>query len=234
MSKAAHYSVLLDTARAGSLFHLRTPVDPTGKLTSTNAAGQAVAPVPGAKGEGMSWDELVRKFKKHTGRDGTSTVAVAGCYTFERERRLTPRPSLLVTAAAALVDETLHHLVQKAADGVDYHLDTSQSASLPSATSPPKLSWAPLIQKEDRPSALKAIESLETTIRAGKGSELEKNSARIIVAWGLYQVGDFKAALGELSEVEKGTPEGMAWERYDCAVRVLANTVEGTSLVLVL
>lgn len=138
-----------------------------------------------------------------------------------------------MTAAAALVDETLHHLVHKAAESVDYHPDTSQGASLPCATSPPKLSWAPLIQKEDRPSALTAIESLETTIRVGKGSELEKNSARIMVAWGLYQVGDFKAALGELSEVEKGTPEGNGWERYDCAVRVLANTVEGTSLHLV-
>lgn len=84
MSKAAHYSVLLDTARAGSLFQLRTPVDPTGKLTSTNATGEAVAPVPGTKGEGMSWDELVRKFKKHTAREGTSPVSVAGCYTFKR------------------------------------------------------------------------------------------------------------------------------------------------------
>lgn len=53
---------------------------------------------------------------------------------------------------------------------------------------------------------------------------MERNSAKIVRAHGLYAIGDFDAALSELERVDKLTAGN---ESYDSSLRVVANAVEG-------
>lgn len=139
-----------------------------------------------------------------------------------------------MTAQAAAADQTIHALLSKAARAAKYHLDRSHASDIPSPSTstlpfaPPSLASAPLIRTEDRPVALVALEALVVSIQHGQGTEVEKNSAKIVKAYGLYALGDFAVALGELSGVNKEAPNG-SWESYDLTLAVLANLVEGTS-----
>lgn len=129
-----------------------------------------------------------------------------------------------MTSQAALAEHTLHQLLSRTALTTSYHPDRSYAS--PSLSLPPLST--PLIAPSDRPTALTALETLGGAIQQGSGSAVDRDSARVVRAWGLYCVGEFGKALGELEGVEKGCPRGEA-EGYDLALRVLANLVEGAS-----
>ncbi|GAA5839590.1 hypothetical protein JCM11251_003554 [Rhodosporidiobolus azoricus] len=230
-AKGAHYAQTLDTARRLALTSSPYPALAksgavnlaavgTGLSTSQQGSagreeGQGRGGAAGGGGAGatahgfMDWQELLRKFTKHN-------------------------PTRTVTAQTAALEHTLRTLLQRSHGASLSPKNPSVSTLL---ASPPSysLSAFPLpstILPTDVPAALIALESLQSLIEtnpSGATSE-EQNSARIVLAWGRYAVGESEAALRELKVVERSMPGEKCWEGYGVVLRVLAHATEAYAL----
>lgn len=76
------------------------------------------------------------------------------------------------------------------------------------------------------------LSTLEEKIKTGVASELDKNSAKIVLAQGLCQIERFQDSLDHLTAVERVSPTLPEWEAYDLTLRVAANAIEGMLLPL--
>ncbi|CEQ42169.1 SPOSA6832_03951, partial [Sporobolomyces salmonicolor] len=124
------------------------------------------------------------------------------------------------TAAAAHAEQIVHACRSNA---------LPSPVSLPSAKGDFALPRLPsLIPPSDLPPALTALEALETTLKqSSSSSEIELSSAKAVLAYGKYAVGEMEEALRILDTVDKECPKGDGWEGYDLSLRVLASAVEG-------
>ncbi|GAA5964258.1 hypothetical protein JCM21900_001805 [Sporobolomyces salmonicolor] len=197
-SKAAHYAHTLDLARRLALFTAQYPAQLKGNVNY--AALAAIA-----------------------GRGATQPAQPAGGGMDWKEllRKFRKHnPSREVTAAAAHAEQTVHACRSNA---------LPSPVSLPSAKGDFALSRLPsLIPPSDLPPALTALEALETTLKqSSSSSEIELSSAKAVLAYGKYAVGEMEEALRILDTVDKECPKGDGWEGYDLSLRVLASAVEG-------
>ncbi|SCV68439.1 BQ2448_560 [Microbotryum intermedium] len=167
-----------------------------------HSSGKVNSPVEtgssGSSDKGMDWKELVRKFTKHN-------------------------PQRPITAATAQTDQLLHSLLARAAAASSYSPSTSHALDNPGQAP----AWPPLVRIDDRPDILASLAALEAALRHNQGKEVERNSAAIVSAYGLYSVGEFDRAVNELRQVDKGLPSGGDFEAYDLTLSVLANATEG-------
>ncbi|KDE09737.1 hypothetical protein MVLG_00139 [Microbotryum lychnidis-dioicae p1A1 Lamole] len=170
-----------------------------------HSSGKVNSPAESGSGsssdKGMDWKELLRKFTKHN-------------------------PHRPITAATAQTDQLLHSLLARAAAASSYSPSTSHALDNPGQVP----AWPPLVRIDDRPDILASLAALEAALRHSQGKDVERNSAAIVSAYGLYSVGEFDRAANELKQVDKGLPSAGDFEAYDLTLRVLANATEGFAL----
>ncbi|GAA6000378.1 uncharacterized protein JCM10292_001484 [Rhodotorula paludigena] len=131
-------------------------------------------------------------------------------------------PSRTVTAAAVQAEQLLHALLAKSQPR------TSPTTASPST--PPPL--PPLVAVSDRPALVAALEALSSALQTTQGtSQVEADSARIVLAYGEYAVGrpdDARRVLHEAGTGVQALPGDQdGHEAYDLTLRVLASAVEG-------
>ncbi|GJN91859.1 hypothetical protein Rhopal_004884-T1 [Rhodotorula paludigena] len=131
-------------------------------------------------------------------------------------------PSRTVTAAAVQAEQLLYTLLAKSQPR------TSPTTASPST--PPPL--PPLVAPSDRPALVTALEALSSALQTTQGtSQVEADSARIVLAYGEYAVGRPDEARRVLHEAGPGVHalpgEQDGHEAYDLTLRVLASAVEG-------
>ncbi|BGP21877.1 microtubule-associated protein [Rhodotorula toruloides] len=132
-------------------------------------------------------------------------------------------PGREVTASAANADQITHALLAKvvARSPPSPAIDIDAVPPLP-----------PFIPAHDRPPALTALESLQNSLRnVGAASQIEVDSARIVLAQGRFAVGEPQEALVVLRQVEyRNLPHINEAEGYDLTLRVVLSLVEGYAL----
>lgn len=140
-----------------------------------------------------------------------------------------PSSLSIVTSTAALTEHTLHLLLSKAATASHF----SPSISYTNSESPAQL-FPPSILPVDIPLALSSLKSLESSLNnsSSHATKIEKESARIILAWGYYSIGEFERCL-ELLEGQEMKGLGSlettgGCEGYDLVLRVLGCALLGS------
>lgn len=128
-----------------------------------------------------------------------------------------------MTASTAQTDQILHSLL----------LETRAppELSIQSASHLPPL--PPILSSESHQStALTSLSSLESTLHSStnQSNDVELTSAKIVVGFGKYLVGDFQESLrvldGAGGKINLETPRS-EFELYDLTLRVLGNAVRG-------
>ncbi|GAA5895475.1 hypothetical protein JCM5296_006778 [Sporobolomyces johnsonii] len=197
-SKAAHYAHTLDLARRLALFTAQYPAQLKGNVNYA-----ALAEVAGR------------------GATQPAQPTGGGMDWNELLRKFRKHnPSRQVTAAAAHAEQTLHACRSNAPPSPASPSSAKDEFALPRLPS--------LIPSSDLPPALTALEALETTLKQStSSSEIELSSAKAVLAYGKYAVGEMEEALRVLQTVDRECPKGDGWEGYDLTLRVLANAVEG-------
>ncbi|SCZ90370.1 BZ3500_MvSof-1268-A1-R1_Chr1-3g01947 [Microbotryum saponariae] len=171
------------------------------------------------------WANLIGFFIGYNIRTNRASFDVGDCFS---------RPACAgetdffspITAATAQTDQLLHSLLARAAAASSYSPSTSHALDNPGQAP----AWPPLVRIDDRPDILASLAALEAALRQSQGKDVERNSAAIVSAYGLYSVGEFDRAANELKQVDKGLPSAGDFEAYDLTLRVLANATEGFAL----
>ncbi|BGP36935.1 hypothetical protein JCM10449v2_000837 [Rhodotorula kratochvilovae] len=197
--KAARYAATLDLARRQLLFRHPAP----------------------ALAKGAPNTQAVQQLGEGGGVSGTAAGAGAGGGMDWKEllRKFRKHnPGREVTASAAQAEQLLHtHLARRAAP---------LATSLAAGDTPPSL--PALIPTGERAAVLPALDALAIALgTANEGAEAD--SARAVLAWGRYVVGQPEEARRALEGLQgRGMPaQGEHWEAYDLTLRVLAAAVEG-------
>ncbi|GAA6040757.1 hypothetical protein JCM8097_003283 [Rhodosporidiobolus ruineniae] len=233
--KGQHYQHTLDLARRLGLTTSQYPAQ--GKPASVNRSALAAQPgltAAGGAGERgvtsgaaataghqavqgqMDWTELLRKYTKHN-------------------------PTRTLTAQSTLLEHTLRTLLVKSHRAASSASPSSSPATKSIAdllTAPPAFDLPPSphgIAATHLSEAKTALEALEAVVLSSSSaaSKAEVNSAKIVLAWARYVVGEPEAALRALKECELEVPgEDEAVEGYDVVLKVVGAAVEAFSLTL--
>ncbi|GAA5875681.1 hypothetical protein JCM16303_003953 [Sporobolomyces ruberrimus] len=157
----------------------------------------------------------------------SSSNATAGMDWSELLRKFRKHnPQRTLTASTAQTDQILHSLL----------LETRAppELSIQSASHLPPL--PPILSSESHQStALTSLSSLESTLHSStnQSNDVELTSAKIVVGFGKYLVGDFQESLrvldGAGGKINLETPRS-EFELYDLTLRVLGNAVRGFCL----
>lgn len=221
--KGSHYATTLDTIRRLALWNSAAPALAKGDVnwnaapttTTTTAAVAAIRTSPAAGTGGMDWNEVLRKFRKHNPnrlRACSRSRAARSCLNETHDSSL----SETVTAATAATEQTLWTLLAK--------------APTPSRrTADPSLPLPPHIAPANVPAATESLSELRNSLKTLQGTPTEVDSARIVLAFGDWAVGNPDQALADLAAVtDRGLPRaGVPSEGYDMTLRVLGCAVEG-------
>ncbi|GAA5969963.1 hypothetical protein JCM3765_002325 [Sporobolomyces pararoseus] len=155
-------------------------------------------------------------------RRATSTGEGAGMDWNELLRKFRKHnPQRTLTASAAQTDQVLHSLLLKTpATASEAAERTEKSSSLPPLP--------PILSPSHQPAALTSLAALQASLHSNQSSLLEQTSARIVLSFGKYLVGEFEEALSGLQGVDLEPPRsGGPVELYDLTLRVLGNAVRG-------
>ncbi|EGG10365.1 uncharacterized protein MELLADRAFT_94423 [Melampsora larici-populina 98AG31] len=216
------YARYLDTVRSAALWDHKAPITIKGQLITASSDSQESS---GA----LLWSELIRKFLKHN-------------------------PERPLTAESATIDQALRAKLTASSQKIDYDHDRYHLVDQPevhffdiffwlSDLILTCVSWqigrvalAPLILDQDKDKILEMVNKLKTSIESHTSNSTQApsrtlsdiNSAKIIVGFSQYTIGDFTQSITILEECNYDLPKPdltIHTEKYDIVLQVLAHTV---------
>ncbi|GAA5890105.1 hypothetical protein JCM8208_002699 [Rhodotorula glutinis] len=207
--KGARYAATLESARRLALFTHPSPALAKGALNT--AAAQQLA--EGREGGGAAIGPA--------GGAAAATAQQGGMDWMELLRKFRKHnPAREVTAAAAHVEHLVHSLLSRRTDSLATSLASGASST------PPPPSLPPLVPTSHRGAILPVLDTLASAISSAAPGP-ESDSARAVLAWARYSVGqpgEARQALAGLQSKGRLPAQG---EPYDTTLSVLTTAVEG-------
>ncbi|KAH9810668.1 hypothetical protein DFH28DRAFT_1097918 [Melampsora americana] len=195
------YARYLDTVRSAALWDHKAPITIKGQLITASSDTQESS---GA----LLWSELIRKFLKHN-------------------------PERPLTAESATIDQALRARLTASSQKIDYDHDRCHLHDQPEMG---RAALAPPILDQDKEKILEMINKLKASIdsHASNSTQVPSrtlsdiNSAKILVGFSQYALGDFTQSITILEECNYDLPKpdvSLHIEKYDIVLQVLAHTV---------
>ncbi|GAA5979953.1 hypothetical protein JCM10908_001476 [Rhodotorula pacifica] len=199
--KGQHYATTLDTIRRLALWNSPAPALAKGAV-NWNAASSGVGSGIAAGTGGMDWNEVLRKFRKHT-------------------------PSRLVTAATAATERTLHSLLAKTAAQLRPPASAT-SNDFPPPPLPPRIASA---DRPAASNSLSELQNILKSAQGASPIEVDSARIVLAFGkWAIADSDEALAGLATVSERGLPSADGGPSEPYDMTLRVLAYAVEGYAL----